>query len=340
MTTVAYCSVSEDGRTYGHQMFMRGSIVPDLMKLTQAAHEAGSKASIQLGHCGYFASKSVIGKNPIGPSRMFNTYGLSYCSAMDANEIGRVIFDFAKAALLARECGFDAVEIHAGHGYLLSQFISPYTNRRKDEWGGSIENRMRFPAAVIHEIRTMIGNDFPVIVKMNLSDGFDSGLKIEEACEVAERFESEGSDALELSCGFVSKTPLYMLRGNVPLKEMVSVQDSWIRKMGLSMFGRIFVQTYPFEEMFLLEDAKKVRQRVKLPLILLGGIRSLDNINRAMDEGFDFVAMGRALIHDPDLVNKMMAGTATESECDQCNKCIAEMDRGGVRCVLLDEEEA
>jgi len=334
MTTVAYCSVSPEGRSYDTQMWMRPEIVGSLQTLTEAVHAQGAAAAIQLGHCGYFANAGVIGGRPLAPSVRFNTYGLSFSRAMTPSDMTRVADDFARATALAVEAGFDAVEIHMGHGYLLSQYLSPYTNRRKDAWGGTLENRLRFPLQVIARVLDVIPADKAVIVKMNLTDGFRGGLGIDEAIQVAKSLEESGVHALVLSGGFVSKTPLYMLRGEVPLKEMMAVQKIWWQRLGLYLFGRFFVQAYPYTEMFFFEEARRVRGSVTIPLVLLGGIRSQANIQRAMDAGFDFVSMARALIHDPDLVQKMARGAVHASGCIPCNRCIAEMDRGGVRCVL------
>jgi 2,4-dienoyl-CoA reductase-like NADH-dependent reductase (Old Yellow Enzyme family) len=334
MTTVAYCSVSSGGRTYGHQMHMRAEIIPGLKKLTGAVHAEGALSCLQLGHAGYFAGKKVIGTKPLAPSRLFNLYGLSFSKEMDKAEISRATRDFVEAAELSRQAGFDAVELHLGHGYLLSQFLSPYTNRREDGYGGTLENRMRFPVETLRATRKALGPDFPILAKMNLEDGFKGGLEIDEAVQIARALEENGASALVLSGGFVSKTPLFMLRGNVPVKEMAGAQKSLFAKIGLTMFGRIFVQTYKFENLFFLENAKKIRAAVKLPLVLVGGVCSLSDMEKAMDEGFDFVALGRALIRDPDFVNKLKRGEITASDCDHCNICIAEMDRGGVRCVL------
>jgi len=333
MTTVAYCSVSFDGRGFDTEMWMREEIVPELRQLTDAVHREGAAASIQLGHCGYFASKSVIGQKPIGASRKFNLFRLSFPRVMTEEDMARVMKDFGKAAALAIKAGFDAVEIHAGHGYLLSQFLSPYTNKRKDQYGGALENRMRFPASVIKHVRETVDPDFPILVKMNLTDGIRGGLEVEDAVEVAKRFEAEGARALIPSCGFTSKTPLMMLRGNVPTMEMVKNQTNWLTKIGLFLFGRFMVQTYKFEELFLLEEARKVREAVNIPVVLIGGVCSIDNMEKAMDEGFDFVAVGRAIIMDPDIINKMQRGEVQASECDHCNRCIAEMEKGGVWCV-------
>ena len=337
MTTVAYCSVSPEGRTYGHQLLMSEEILPALRRLTEAVHGEGAAAALQLGHCGYFASTRVIGRKPLAPSRVFNLYGLSYSQAMTPEEMERVAADFGRAAARAVKAGFDCVELHYGHGYLLSQFLSPFTNRRTDDWGGSLENRLRFPLAVLARVREAVGLDFPVVAKMNLTDGFRGGLQVDEAVEVARQLEAAGVTGLVLSGGFVSKTPLYMMRGNVPTTEMVAVQDRWFRRMGLRLFGRFFVQKYPFEELFFLEASRRVREAVLLPLVLIGGVLSLEGMDRAMAEGFDFVAVGRALIHDPEFVHRLQSGEVTRSECDQCNRCIAEMDRGGVRCTCRDE---
>ncbi len=332
MTTVAYCSVSPDGRTYGHQMVMRSEIVPGLRRLTDAVHAEGAAVALQLGHCGYFASKKVIGVRPLAPSKVFNLYGLSFGRPMTPDDMGRVADDFARSSDLAREAGFDAVELHYGHGYLLSQFLSPFTNRRTDEYGGSLDNRLRFPLEVLERVRQSVGPDYPVVVKMNLSDGFGRGLQPAEAVVVAQRLEAGGATALVLSGGFVSKTPLYMMRGNVPTWDMVRVQESWFRKVGLALFGRIFVQRYPFEELFFLRESLAVREAVDLPLVLIGGILSRAGLDRAMASGFDFVALGRALIYDDQFLHKLQRGDIERSACDQCNRCIAEMDAGGVRC--------
>lgn len=333
MTTVAYCSVSQEGRAYGHEMWMREEILPDLKRLTDAVHKEGAAVSIQLGHCGYFASKADTGYQPYGASRKFNLFRLSFPQVMTSDDINSMLDSFANAAVMAQRAGFDAIEIHSGHGYLLSQFLSPYTNRRKDMYGGSPENRMRFPAAVVRRVCEAVGPDYPVLVKMNSTDGIKGGLEIEDAVAVARRFEAEGASALVPSCGFTSRTPLMMLRGNVPTMEMVAVQKSLLKKIGLLLFGRFMVQHYEYEDLFLMQDALKILEAVKIPVILIGGICSLENLNTAMQAGFEFVEVGRAIIKDPDIVNKWQRGGVFASDCDHCNRCIAEMDRGGVDCV-------
>ena len=333
MTTVAYCSVAFDGRAFGHEMWMREEIVPELKKLTDVVHGEGAAVSIQLGHCGFFSSRKEIGKTPIGASPKFCLFRMSRCKEMSEQEIARVTDDFGKAAALAKNAGFDAVEIHAGHGYLLSQYLSPWTNHRKDRYGGSLENRLRFPSAVIERVREIVGPDFPILVKMNQRDGMRGGLELDEAVEIAKRFESQGASALIPSCGFTAKTPLYMMRGNVPTMEMANNQGNPFMRLGLILFGRFMVQTYPFEPLFLLEGARRIKDSVKIPVVYIGGILSLDDMETAMKEGFEFVEVGRATVRDPNFVKKLESGEIRKSDCDQCNRCIAAMDAGGVYCV-------
>jgi 2,4-dienoyl-CoA reductase-like NADH-dependent reductase (Old Yellow Enzyme family) len=341
LTTVAYCAVSADGRTFAEQMFMRRELIEPLRRLTDAVHREGGAASLQLGHCGWFTkNRELSTRLPRGPSLAFNAYGLSagkpIAVGMSAGGIAAVSEEFADAARQAREAGFDAVELHLGHGYLLSQFLSPAVNRRRDGYGGDLEGRARLPLEVVRRVREAVGADFPILCKINLSDGFRGGLEVPDAVGLAQRLERDGVDALVLSGGFTSKTPFYLFRGRRPLAEMIEVEKSRFQKLALAWFGRRVIREYPFEEMFFLPQAREVRRAVRMPLVLLGGIVSRENVDRAMAEGFDFVAMGRALIADPDLVLRMRSDPRARSRCTHCNTCVAEMDRGGVRCVLDD----
>ncbi len=339
MTTVAYCAVSPDGRTFGDQLWMRPDVVPALRRLTDAVHAAGAAVSLQLGHCGGFSrNPAVRGRGPRGPSFAFNAYGvmqgLPFVHAMTARDIAAVVDDFGTAAELAVAAGFDAVELHLGHGYLLSQFLSPALNRRRDRFGGDLENRLRFPLAVVQRVRDAVGGRVAVLAKTNLRDGFRGGLELSEAVVVAQRLEAAGIDAIVPSGGVTSRTPFYLFRGRRPLREMIAVEKSALQRVVLRVIGRRLIREYPFEPLFFLPLAREVRRAVRLPLVLLGGALGIDDLDTAMREGFEFVAMGRALIADPDLVDRLARGATTRSRCTSCNACVAEMDRGGVRCVL------
>lgn len=333
MTTVAYCSVSEDGRAFGHELWIREAIIPDLKRLTDAVHKEGAAASIQLGHCGFFTSRNVIGKRPMGASPKLCTFTLSYGREMTEADINEKILAFVNAALQAKEAGFDAVEIHAGHGYLLSQFLSPWTNKRKDQYGGSLENRLRFPVEVIKQVREAVGKAYPILVKMNQRDGMPGGVEIEDAILIAKAFENAGASALIPSAGFTSKVPFLMLRGNLPVKEMSNNQSEFIKKVGLKLFGRFMVPEHTYESLFLLEGAKRINTAVNISVIYIGGADSLAGINEILDAGFDFIQIGRATIQEPDFVKKLASGEINQSDCDHCNRCVAAMDAGGVYCV-------
>lgn len=339
MTTVAYCAVSADGRTFGDQLWMRADVVPGLRRLTDAVHAEGAAVSLQLGHCGGFSKNAdVRGRGPLGPSFALNAYGLvaglPFVRAMTERDIARVVDDFGDAARLAVAAGFDALELHLGHGYLLSQFLSPALNRRRDRFGGELENRLRLPLAVVRRVRDTVGAGVAVLAKTNLRDGFRGGLELPDAIDVVRRLEADGIDAVVLSGGVTSRTPFYLFRGRRPLREMIAVEKSALQRLVLRALGPSVIREYPFEPLFFLPLAREVRRAVHLPLVLLGGALSLDDLDTAMRENFEFVAMGRALIADPDLVDRLQRGAATRSRCTSCNACVAEMDRGGVRCVL------
>lgn len=333
LTTVAYCSVSADGRAFDHELWMREEVVPDLRRLTSAVHQEGGLASIQLGHSGFFTNRKVIGKRPLGASAKWCLFMRSYCSEMTRLDINEKVEDFARAASLARSAGFDAVEIHAGHGYLLSQFLSPWTNRRRDEFGGYLQNRLRFPVKVIEKTRDILGDDFPIILKMNQVDGMKEGISIDESVFVAKAFENAGATALVPSSGFTSRVPFLMLRGRLPVKEMSANQASWVDRVGLKMFGRLMVPEHPYSPLFQFEGASRIQKAVGIPVIYIGGVESRTTIEKAIDSGFRFVQVGRATIQDPDFVNKLESGKLEQSPCDHCNRCVAAMDAGGVYCV-------
>lgn len=341
MTTVAYCAVSPEGRTFTEQMWMSPETKQALTTLTSAVHDAGSAVAIQLGHCGGFSKDKSHGKGPLGPIRTFNPYGvmvgLPFTRAMTEDDIERTTEDFARAALDAKDAGFDAVEVHLGHGYLLSQWLSPVTNKRRDRHGGSLKARLIFPLMVIEAVRAAVGPDFPVLAKINVSDGVKGGLEIGDAVVVSKAIEGAGVDAIVTSGGFVSRNAFFLLRGARPLRHMIAVEKNWAQKIAMAVFGPFLVPKVPFEEMFFFDSAKRIVDAVDIPVVLLGGVVSRENLERAMSAGFEFVAMGRALIADPDLVNRMQAGTVDRTRCDHCNRCMTEMDRVGVRCILDDQ---
>ena len=335
MTTLAYAAVDRSGLSFDGQLWMRKEIVPDLRRITDAIHAEGAKASIQLGHCGNMTHRSTCGCMPVGASGGFNMYSPTFVRSLKVNEIHDLVKAFGNAVNLAREAGFDCVEIHAGHGYLISQFLSPYTNHRHDEFGGSLENRMRFMRMVISEVMKAAGDDLGVIVKMNMHDGFKKGMQRAECLEVAKELERLGVHAIVLSAGFVSKAPMEVMRGAMPLKTLAHYMDMkkfWWLKAALLTIGRLLIPTVPYREGYFLEDAKQFRQVLKLPLIYVGGLISKDKMEEVLAAGFQGLQVARALVHDTDFVNKLHSGEITCSGCKHSNYCIGRMYTLEMRC--------
>ena len=335
MTTLAYASVNRSGLSFDGQLWMREAIVPGLKRITDAVHAQGAKCSIQLGHCGNMTHRSTCGCMPVGASSGFNLYSPTFVRGLKKAEIDALVADFGHAVDLAREAGFDCVEIHAGHGYLISQFLSPYTNHRKDEYGGSLENRMRLMQRVIRCVLEHAGDDMGVIVKMNMHDGFKGGMERAECLEVARELERLGVHALVLSAGFVSKAPMEVMRGAMPLKTMAHYTPIWKYlwfKPLMLIAGRQLIPTVPYREAYFLEDALQFRKALKMPLIYVGGLTSLAKMEEVLGAGFQGLQVARALVHDTDFVNKLRTGEETCSGCGHSNYCIGRMFTLEMKC--------
>ena len=335
MTTLAYASVNRSGLSFDGQLWMREEIVPGLRRITDAVHAQGAKCSIQLGHCGNMTHRATCGCMPVGASSGFNLYSPTFVRGLRIHEIDQLVADFGHAVDLAREAGFDCVEIHAGHGYLISQFLSPYTNHRHDEYGGSLQNRMRLMQRVMRCVLEHAGTDMGVIVKMNMHDGFRGGMQRAECLEVARELERLGVHALVLSAGFVSKAPMEVMRGSMPLKTMAHYMDPWKfwwLKVLVRGFGRWLIPTVPYKEAYFLEDALQFRQAVKMPLIYVGGLTSLAKMEEVLGAGFQGLQMARALVRDTDFVNKLQSGEQRCSDCGHSNYCIGRMYTLEMKC--------
>lgn len=336
MTTVAYCAVNRSGVSFDGQLWMRREIIPELKRLTDEIHSNGAKASIQLGHCGNMTHFYTCGCMPVGASGGFNLYSPTIVRALKESEILDLVKDFGLAVNMCREAGFDCVEIHAGHGYLISQFLSPYTNRRKDKFGGSLENRMRFMRMVLKEVMRCAGSDIAVVVKTNMFDGFKGGLELPECLTIAKEIEACGVHAIVLSAGFVSKAPMQVMRGAMPLKTLryyMNPWKFWWLKAGLACVGRMMIPTVPFKEAYFLDDAKKFRAELKCPLIYVGGLISRKKIDEVLNSGFELVQMARALVHDTEFINKMAASDEHyRSGCKHSNYCIGRMYTLEMKC--------
>jgi 2,4-dienoyl-CoA reductase-like NADH-dependent reductase (Old Yellow Enzyme family) len=334
MTTVAFCAVSPEGCGTPNELILGPGAVAGLRRLADAVHACGAAVSAQIGHAGAVAA--ATGRRGLSPSPMWSPLAMRRTRAATADDIARVTADFARAARVVAEGGFDAIEIHLGHGYLPSEFLSPLLNRRTDAWGGSLENRARFPRQVVRAVRDAVGGRLAVTAKLNMSDGVPGGFWLDESIAVARLLEADGAlDAIQLTGGSSLQNPMYIFRGEAPIREMAAVMRG-PRRLAFRLLGRRFLPEYPFAEAYFLPYARQFRAALAMPLTLLGGITRRDTIEAAMAEGFGFVAMGRALLREPDLVSRMASGTVRESLCVHCNKCMPTIYRG-THCVLVPQ---
>ncbi|MFA3841774.1 NADH:flavin oxidoreductase [Streptomyces aureus] len=341
MTTVAYCAVAPEGRTERDQIYMRPEAVPGLRRLTDAVHAEGAAVSAQIGHAGPVADPLSNRLPALAPSRFLSRGSLRFARPATKDDIARITRAHARAARTAIEAGFDAVEIHLGHNYFASAFLSPRLNKRKDAYGGSLTNRAKVARGVARAVRDEVGDAIAVTAKLNMDDGVPGGIWLDESLRTAAWLEEDGSvDALELTAGSSLLNPMYLFRGGAPVREFAATFPQ-PRQLGIRLMGKRFIRAYPYQEAYLLDSALQFRAALGLPLILLGGITDRRTAEEAMAQGFEFVAMGRALLREPGLVNRFgedrTAGRATNSLCIHCNRCMPTI-YSGTRCVLVDPE--
>ncbi|NLG45213.1 NADH:flavin oxidoreductase [Gordonia sp. (in: high G+C Gram-positive bacteria)] len=333
MSTVAYCAIAPEGRTDRHQIWMRPEAVAGLQRLTDAIHSEGALAAAQLGHAGAVANSKSNRLPALGPGRIPAPMGMSFTKKVAREDIPGLVAQFATAARLAVDSGFDGLEIHLGHNYLLSSFLSPMLNHRRDEYGGSAVNRARFAREVLEAVRNEVGDEAAVWAKLNMFDGVGkpgrgrggkpwSGTNLDDAVKYAELFEADGHlDAIEPTAGSSLLNPMYLFHGDVPLREFADAMAEPIRT-GMKVGGRFFLKRYPYHDTYLLPLARELRQAISMPMILLGGVTDRASMQTAMDEGFDFVAMGRGLLREPDLPLLIQADPNAKSKCVHCNLCM------------------
>ena len=321
MTTVAYLAVTPGGRTQGPVIWWRPEAIPGLCTLTEAIHAEGAAVSAQIAHAG-----------PVADARSNKTEALAPMTSKHArgatrDDIADIVAAHATAARFAIDAGFDAVEIHLGHGYFVSSFLSPLINKRDDEFGGSLQNRAKVARSVVEAVRRAVNDTgagkIAVTAKLNMADGVDGGITVEESLQTAKWLQEDGClDAIELTAGSSLVNPMYTFRGGAPGKDVPALAK--------------VVREYPYYDAYLLDDARLFRAELTMPLILLGGITNRETMDLAMAEGFEFVAMGRALLAEPDLLNRIKAdGDAhtVTSVCTHTNDCMVTI-YSHTHCVL------
>ncbi len=334
LSIIAYASVHYTSRAFWHQCRIdRDDFVPKWRELVDEVHAEGGKVALQIAHSGRASDPKITGVPALAPSPVRNLYTMNVPREITEPEIWEMIEAFGSAAVRAKEAGFDAVQLHFAHGYLPSQFLSPFTNRRDDDWGGDSERRQRFMLEVYRQTRRDVGPDYPLFAKFNMNDYVRNGITVEDAIPVAQILAAEGIDALELSGGF-GDSPFNIMRGDIPNE--IAHSFNFLTQFVLKVIFHFMRRGVRFErEAYFLPDALKLRQAVPdIPLILVGGLRSRAVMQDVLDKGFEFVAMARPLIREPNLPKRMKAGKTDAATCISCNKCLVEMRRKtGIKCV-------
>ena len=310
--------------------------VPGLKRLTDAVHAAGGKICSQIAHAGRQTTRALLGGiPPLAPSDLEpDPFYHTVPRAMTGAEIEVTIEAFVNAALRSKAAGFDAVQLHAAHGYLIAQFLSPHTNRRTDEWGGHIENRMRFPLAVVDRVRAAVGPDYPVMIKLSVEERVPNGMTTDEACIVAGALKEHGVDAIEVSGGILVDTIFSMCRGDIPI-DMLTERLTPEAKAGAAKFFHAIADQVAMKEAYWADQAAKVKAAVgELPLIVVGGMRYPQTMENIITDGkADYIALSRALVREPSLPREMAEGRRSPVKCAYCNRCLAKIGTGApLRC--------
>lgn len=309
ITSHAY--VNQTGQAGIRQLgIYRDQLISSYVEMVEKVHREGSKIIMQIAHAGCRSSINLTKKQSLGPSSI-EIKGCGRCREMTKDEIFQTIEDFQKAAVRAKKAGFDGVQIHAAHGYLLSQFLSPFFNKRKDEYGGNIENRARLILEILQAIRTELGQQFAVLIKLNSEDFIEGGFTQGEMVQVSAMLESAGIDAVELSGG----TSLSL------------------SKFSSSRVGKIDSKE---EEVYYRDAAKLFKEKITVPLILVGGIRSYEVALELVEKKLaDYISLCRPLIREPDLIKRWQEGDIKKAACIYCNKCFVPTRAGkGIYCVV------
>lgn len=341
MTNIAYCAAENNGRLHADMMYMHEYVREPLTRMIATIKTTGTAVCGQLSHAGAMSKNSemdgwVVKSASIGPNMLGMAYGKLLCVGMTRPQIRERVQVMARAAAFMKSVGFDAIEVHFGHGYGLSQFMSPITNRRTDEYGGSVTNRMRFPLEVLAAVRKAVGDDFPLLGKISMSDGVRGGTSYAESLEMARLLDDGGLDCLIASDGTSSMNPMLLFHGDSIQPGLVEHEKNPLMKVGLKMIGPKLFRHYPYRETYLLENALRMRENFRNgSMCYIGGVSSNESIARVMSSGFDFIQLGRPLLFDPDFVKNARANADYVNGCTHCNQCAGLIEApGGIRCTV------
>ena len=336
MATLAYCAAEADGRLDEDGLYMHEGVREPLQRWVAAVTATGARACGQLVHAGAFTKNRTMKSRPLGPSAGINRLGLlsgrARVVAMSPLQIEQRVAAFGRAAAFMKRVGFDAIELHFGHGYAINQFLSPKTNKRTDRYGGSLRNRLRFGLEVLAAVRDAVGESFPLLGKISMTDG-DEG-ENEESVEIAAALEAGSLDTIVCSGGSSSHNPMLIFHGDSIARGLVEHEPSGAMRLLLRAAGPVMFRRYPYRELYFFERAKRIRDRVQCGVCYIGGVSTTRSIQRVMAAGFDFIQLGRVLLHDPDFPRRARSDADHRSGCTHCNRCVGTIAApGGVYCV-------
>lgn len=309
-----YTFVRPDGKQLPFKMGIHtDDFRSEMRAITDAVHDEGGSICIQLVHAGGQTDTATAGRRPLAPSEVEVEQFPEVPQELSKDDIADIVAAFGAAAKRAKAYGFDAIQLHAAHGYLINQFLSPLINRRTDEYGGTIENRCRFLLEVYHIVRETVGEDYPVMIKINGSDFLEGGLSMEDAVYAAKTMDAHGIDAIEISGGTSASGDKNPIRTKI---------------------------NKPEKEAYNLELAELVRKSVKCPVMVVGGFRSYEVADDAVrNKGIDYISMARPFIREPDLPRRWEQGDRSPATCISCNKCFGPgLNEGGIYCVVDKEK--
>jgi 2,4-dienoyl-CoA reductase-like NADH-dependent reductase (Old Yellow Enzyme family) len=339
-----YTYVSQDGKTDNMLGIDKDEHISKYRELVNHVHQNGAKIAMQINHCGRQTTKDMTGTQTIAPSAIKDNMLLDKPRAMTEHEIERIIEDFGRASKRVKDSNFDAVQIHGAHGYLISSFLCPYTNRRKDKWGGSIENRMRIVKEIYKACREKVGIDYPICIKMSAYNKMKKGLKKEEGIIMAEMMANMGFDAIEVSCG-IGEDGNSIIRGgfhiDVALEKVPAYKkQNPIFKFVMRHFGEKIFKPVPFSQSYNREVARDIKSKVNKPIMLVGGMTEPSTMEDVIKKGdADYISLCRALINNPNFPNKIREGSKEPSKCLHCNLCLWNLFAEPLRCYYGNKEK-
>lgn len=337
-----YAGVSENGMSPYPAMLKihNDDNLTEYKRLVSSVHKYNTPIILQIAHCGRQTSSKRIGAQKVAPTSKMHQFYPDKSKELSEEEIKQIIEDFTTAALRAKQCGFDAVQLHGGHGYLLHDFMSPYGNNRTDKWGGSTENRCRIVVEIIKSIKAKA--DIPVWIKLSAQDNRKGGMNIVEALKVSKILEKAGLDAIEVSCGTVEDGMNTMRSRIMPMKAVFEYREpcasfpKHFKKLALTcaeLVNPLIKQPLPLEN-FNIFNSEKIKKELTIPVIVVGGIHKLKDMeNIVATDKADAVSMCRPFICEPNLVNKLVSGKQTQARCIMCNYCGLVIEKGETKCL-------